>query len=70
MSARLTMGVAVLLAYAAAARETAASDRVRRPGRFAIIFNMGYAGDRLPEDPKSFERCIRAVKQAHFNTVL
>jgi len=42
----------------------------RRPDRFAIIFNMGYAGDALPADPASFERFIRGIKTAHFNTVL
>jgi len=42
----------------------------RRPERFAIIFNMGYAGDNLPGDPKSFELLLRGIKEAHFNTIL
>ncbi len=42
----------------------------RRPESFAIIFNLGYAADKFPQDPGEFERLIRAVKQAHFNTVL
>lgn len=42
----------------------------RRPAEFAVIFNMGYAGDHLPRDRDSFEGLIRAVKQAHYNVVL
>ena len=43
---------------------------IRSPDRFAIIFNMGYAGDHLPKDKAGFERLIRAIKSAHFNVVL
>ncbi len=42
----------------------------RRPGEFAIIFNMGYAADALPQDPEQFEALIGSVKAAHYNTVL
>ena len=42
----------------------------RQPKQFAIIFNMGYAGDNLPKDPKSFELLVRGIKEAHFNTIL
>ena len=48
----------------------AAPEPTRRPERFAIIFNRGYAGDHLPKDPASFTKLIRALKQAHFNTIL
>ena len=41
-----------------------------RPARFAIIFNMGYAGDHLPKDKGEFEKLIATVKSAHFNVVL
>ncbi len=43
---------------------------IRKPKRFAIIFNMGYAGDHLPKTPKEFERLIIGIKKAHFNVVL
>ncbi len=42
----------------------------RRPDRFAIIFNMGYAGDAFPKDGAEFETLVKALKQAHYNTVL
>lgn len=42
----------------------------RRPQEFAIIFNMGYAGDRLPQDDASFEKLVIALKEARFNTIL
>ncbi len=48
----------------------AAEVQPRRPDRFAIIFNAGYAGDHLPQDEGSFEKLILAVKAAHFNVVL
>lgn len=41
-----------------------------RPDRFAIVFNMGYAGDALPQDPAEFEALVRGMKEAHFNVVL
>jgi hypothetical protein len=55
-----------------AGAEDSAADAAakRRPTRFAIIFNMGYAGDHLPQDPKSFERLVVGIKKAHFNVVL
>ncbi len=65
--AALVVGLlAVLLLDGAHAGE----DEARRPGRFAIIFNMGYAADALPRDPKSFETLVRGLRRAHFNTVL
>lgn len=48
----------------------APAEEARRPKRFAIIFNMGYAKDSLPKDPQSFARLIQGIKRAHFNTVL
>jgi hypothetical protein len=42
----------------------------RQPGRFAIIFNMGYATNALPREPEVFEKLVRAIKEAHFNTIL
>ena len=42
----------------------------RRPDRFGIVFNLGYAGDHLPKDKKGFERLIKAIKRANFNVVL
>lgn len=42
----------------------------RRPTQFAIIYNMGYAGDKLPDDEPTFERLIEACKTAHYNVVL
>ncbi|MDH3583323.1 MAG: hypothetical protein OER86_03830 [Phycisphaerae bacterium] len=41
-----------------------------RPDDFAIIFIMGYAGDHFPKDAVQFEALIKAVKGAHYNTVL
>lgn len=37
---------------------------------FGIIFQMGYAGDRLPQDPASFEKLLLSLKEAHYNVVL
>lgn len=68
----LAVGVAtvVLFVYVPAVLPAAERESPRRPTRFAIIFNMGYGGDRMPKDSKSFEKLARAIKQAHFNTVL
>lgn len=46
-----------------------AKDR-RRPTEFGIIFQMGYAGDHFPQEPKAFETLLQAVKAANYNTVL
>tara|TARA_A100001037_G_C15090499_1_gene608809 strand:+ start:218 stop:1396 length:1179 start_codon:yes stop_codon:yes gene_type:complete len=59
--------IALAFVPALAADDQAAA---RKPKRFAIIFNMGYAGDRLPKDPAAFERMVVGVKAAHFNTIL
>jgi disulfide oxidoreductase YuzD len=42
----------------------------RQPKRFAIIFNMGYAGDALPKEPEAFEKLVKSIKEANFNTIL
>ena len=42
----------------------------RRPHDFAIIFQMGYAGDNFPQDKAQFEKVILAAKAAHYNVVL
>jgi len=65
----------LLLAALAATGTTKAGDGAsekprRRPNEFAIIYNMGYAGDYLPSDPDDFEKLILACKKAHYNTVL
>jgi len=62
------LALAVLAASTTMAADPAAEKR--RPDRFALIFNMGYAGDHLPQDPKSFEKLVRAIRAAHFNVVL
>lgn len=40
------------------------------PDRFAIVFNLGYAGDHLPADPAEFEKMIVGIKKANYNVVL
>jgi len=65
---RLVAGL--LLAIAQVALAAGEAEDARRPDRFAIIFNKGYAGDNLPKDPASFERLIRVIREAHFNTVM
>ena len=63
--------LAALAAPAAARAEDDTSDKSkRRPKEFAIIYNMGYAGDHLPGDPVDFEKLILACKEAHYNVVL
>ena len=42
----------------------------RRPKEFAIIYNMGYAGDHLPADPDDFEKLVLACRRAHYGVVL
>jgi hypothetical protein len=72
MSGRLNQALATVafLASCAALRGAKGADDARRPDRFAIVFNMGYANDRLPQDPPSFEKLVVAIKRAHFNTIL
>ena len=43
-----------------------------RRGRteFGIIFQRGYAGDHITQEPKAFETLRKAVKAANYNTVL
>ena len=65
-----TMPLAMLLTIAASTIRADDDAAKRRPTRFAIIFNMGYAGDRLPREPPSFERLVVGIKKAHFNVVL
>lgn len=47
---------------------TSWSAQAKRP--FGIIFQMGYAADRLPQDPASFEKLLLALKEANYNVVL
>jgi len=61
---------ALALTVAASAEDDTSDKARRRPKEFAIIFNMGYAGDRLPQEPDDFEKLILACKAAHFNVVL
>ena len=59
------------LCFASSLETSAGEDRDRRkPKHFAIIYNMGYAGDRLPSDADQFEKLVKAVKEAHFNVIL
>ncbi len=37
---------------------------------FAIIFNMGYAGDHFPKEKDAFEKLMVGLKQAHYNVIL
>lgn len=63
--------LAALAATVTARAEDGASEKTRRrPKEFAIIFNMGYAGDHLPEDAEDFEKLILACQAAHYNVVL
>ena len=41
-----------------------------KPDRFGIIFNKGYGGDNLPEDPVEFEKLIVGIKKANFNVIM
>jgi hypothetical protein len=60
----------LLLWHGIASSAPAQEDASRKPNRFAIIFNMGYAVDRLPRDRETFEQVIRTIKDAQFNVVL
>ncbi len=62
--------VFLLLARSPTSLSGEEDENARRPERFAIIFNMGYAGDHLPRDPASFEKLVRGIRKAHFNTIL
>ncbi len=42
----------------------------RRPQEFAIIFNMGYSKDALPQDRGAFEKLVQATRSAGYNVVL
>ena len=70
----LTLVSACVLSLLAEAQdslpEVSSKPEPRRPGQFAIIFQMGYAGDALPQDRDAFDKLIAAVKAAHYNTVL
>ncbi len=75
MKSRIPLLLAALLAFlcipaAAPAADAAPARAPLRPDRFAIIFNMGYAGDNLPKDPAAFEAVVRAAKDAGFNVIL
>ena len=62
--------IAILVTSTSAVGQNDTAAEARRPDRFAMIFNMGYAGDHLPKTPKEFERLIVGIKKAHFNVVL
>jgi len=55
---------------AAGSKDEAAQRSRRRPTQFAIIYNMGYAGDYLPGNPEHFQNLILACQEAHYNVVL
>jgi hypothetical protein len=60
----------LLFASASSALRAADKDAPCVPKRFAIIFNRGYGGDFLPAEPAAFEKVIRGIREARFNTVL
>lgn len=65
------LAIAMTAMFVAAPSARAQDDKGKRPpGRFAIIFNMGYAGDPLPKEPEEFEKLVKAVKEANFNVIL
>ena len=42
----------------------------RQPTDFAIVFNMGYAGDNLPKEKDEYEKLVKSLKAANFNVIL
>jgi len=43
----------------------------RRPATYLAIFQNGYGGDPLPEDPAEFEELLKVLRdQGHFNAIL
>jgi hypothetical protein len=61
---------ALITAGAAGAEADGEARKTHQPTEFAIIYNMGYAGDHLPPDPHDFEKLILACRDAHYNVVL
>ncbi len=67
---RFILSLCAVLGLAQWATHAADDKDKRQPKRFAIIYNKGYAGDHLPQDPEQFDKLVRAVKEARFNVIL
>ena len=48
----------------------AEEDAPRRPKHFAVVYNVGYAGDGLPQSSEDFEKLALLIKKAGYNTIL
>lgn len=59
-----------ILSSASPAADADAAKLGRQPHEFAIVFNMGYANDALPNEPEEFEKLVVATKQAGYNVIL
>jgi len=73
MSAALVFSSCVVISATTALAQEPAKDPghdQRKPKIFAIIFNMGYAGNNLPQDKAEFEKLAIACKEAHYNVLL
>jgi hypothetical protein len=69
-ASRLIVTFLLVICFHAAPLASAADTSRLRPKRFAIIFNMGYAGDPFPQDDGGFEKVLQTIKQAHYNVIL
>jgi hypothetical protein len=47
----------------------AGKHRCPKPAEFALVFSLGYAADRMPQDDARFEQLLKTVRAAGFNTV-
>jgi hypothetical protein len=66
----LSLWIAVAPARAQDAAAKDPSHEQRKPKVFAIIFNMGYGGDAMPQDKEGFEKMVLACKEANYNVLL
>lgn len=66
---RVLTAALMMVLVAPPARASDGKDK-RRPSRFAIIFNMGYANDAMPKEPEAFDKLVKTIKEAHFNAIL
>lgn len=67
------LSLSVLFASSTASAQEAPKDpghEQRKPRDFAIIFNMGYAGNNLPKDKAEFEKLAAACKEANYTVLL
>lgn len=67
---RFCIAVLILSSIPIASYADDAAKLKRRPTEFAIILNLGYAGDHFPQDRAQFEKVIIAAKKAKYNVVL